>query len=218
MSTPRAHRLIGWEPGISPPPSPQAKAFSAIGTTGPWGPFVSFLSPASAATNASLGTQGGLFRNNWYAICLRGFLARSPHSKTLTSNAPSSAPNPHSPPRALVFVPIFLFLAQICGCERWQIPQEGLFASWKFCDLGLCVFLKSMDPMESFTTANLCQKIVFRDQKNDMFAKESSVRLVSARQMGNARFRRAGRRTGFRASGIHSCAGHPLKRQTPITV
>ena len=51
----------------------------------------------------------------------------------------------------------------------------------------------------------------FSGPKNDMFAKESSVWQLSSRQVGNAKFRRAERDTGFRASDIHLSIGHPLE-------
>ena len=60
---------------------------------------------------------GESLQRNWRDGPMEPLNAFAP-LKSPASNAPSSAPNPPFAAESARFVPISLFLAQICGCER----------------------------------------------------------------------------------------------------
>lgn len=184
MSAPWARRLIGWGP-TPPHRSTRRRKPSAQLARRTHGASQRVRPTHKRSDQRAAWHAGRLFRSNWHAVCLRGLSARSPRSKSPASNARSGAPNHHSSPRALVLsrFPFFWHKFTVVnddGCPRKSLPHLKNSVNWCY-----AFFPNTMELMKSFTTANLCQEIVFRDQ-NQNLAPNSSQLLDPRANHGHA--------------------------------
>ena len=160
-------------PNTTPPLHSQAKAFSAIGATDPWS-----LPTRSAHSQAPRPTRRLARRQTLSEQLARrlptGLSARSPRSKAQQAARPPTF-RTLSTARALVLsrFPFFWHKFTVVnddGCLRKSLPHLKNSVNW-----GYAFFPNTMELMKSFTTANLCQEIVFRDQNQNLAPNSSQL-------------------------------------------